>query len=153
MVRLRGFKEQGRERFWEWAVVNNRAKLTAMAEESGRRMRDEGITILTLADDPDPERYRKLWRMSDEAEQDIPSTVPHIGTPWETFEERMRSPGLREDRQRIAREGDGIVGVSQLSYPPLPGHLETDWTVTARQGRGRRRARAPELASAMEASP
>ena len=151
MLKLRGFKEERRERFWECDLVKNREKLTAMTEESRKRMRDEGITILTLADDPDPERYRKLWRMSDEAEQDIPSTVPHIGTPWETFEEWMRSPGLREDRQWIAREGDDIVGVSQLSYPPVRGHVETDWTGTARKVRGRGVARALKCETVMQA--
>ena len=75
-----------------------------MADESRARMRREGIEILTLARDTDPEKYRKLWKMSDEAEQDIPTTVPHTGTTWEVFEEWMRSPGLRPERQWIARE-------------------------------------------------
>lgn len=151
VLTLRGFKEERRERFWECDLIKNRERLTTMAEESRKRMHAEGMRILTLADDPDPERYRKLWRMSDEAEHDIPSTVPHIGTPWETFEEWMRSPGLREDRQWIARDGDDIVGVSQLSYPPVRGHVETDWTGTARKVRGRGVARALKCETVMQA--
>lgn len=151
VLTARGFREERRERFWECDLVANREKLAAMAEESRKRMRALGIRILTLADDVDPEKYRKLWRMSDEAEADIPTTVPHIGTPWEVFEEWMRSPGLREDRQWIAREGDDIVGVSQLSYPPVRGHVETDWTGTARKVRGRGVARALKCETVMQA--
>ena len=147
----RGFKEERRERFWECDLVANREKLTAMAEESRQRMRAEGIQILTLAQDTDPEKYKKLWRMSDEAEQDIPTTVPHIETAWEVFEQWMRSPGLSEDRQWIARVGDNIVGVSQLSYPPTRGHVETDWTGTARSVRGRGVARALKCETVMQA--
>lgn len=151
VLAVRGFKEERRERFWECDLVKNREKLAAMAEASRARMRALGIRILTLADDADPEKYRKLWTMSDEAEQDVPSTVPHVGTPWATFEEWMRSPGLRPDRQWIAREGDDIVGVSQLSYPPTRGHVETDWTGTARKVRGRGVARALKCETVMQA--
>ena len=151
VLAARGFKEERRERFWECDLVANREKLTAMAEESRKRMQTEGIRVLTLADDPDPEKYRKLWKMSDEAEQDIPTTVPHIETSWEVFEQWMRSPGLREDRQWIAREGDDIVGVSQLSYPPTRGVVETDWTGTARTVRGRGVARALKCETVVQA--
>jgi GNAT superfamily N-acetyltransferase len=151
VLAARGFTEERRERFWECDLVANRDTLAKMAEESRNRMRAEGLQILTLAEDTDPEKYRKLWRMSDEAEQDVPTTVPHVATSWEVFEEWMRAPGLREDRQWIAREGDDIVGVSQLSYPPTRGHVETDWTATARKVRGRGVARALKCETVMQA--
>jgi len=147
----RGFKEQRRERFWECDLVANRETLAAMTDGSRARMRAEGIRVLTLADDADPEKYRKVWRMSNEAEQDIPTTVPHIETPWAVFEQWMRSPGLRPDRQWIAREGDAIVGISQLSYPPTRGAVQTDWTGTARAVRGRGVARALKCETVMQA--
>jgi RimJ/RimL family protein N-acetyltransferase len=151
VLEARGFKEERRERFWELDLVANKDRIAKMADESRARMRTEGIEILTLARDSDPEKYRKLWRMSNEAEQDIPTTVPHTETTWEVFEEWQRSPGLREDRQWIAREGDDIVGVSQLSYPPTRGIVETDWTGTARKVRGRGVARALKCETVMQA--
>ncbi|MDP9320510.1 MAG: hypothetical protein M3P16_05380 [Chloroflexota bacterium] len=151
VLAARGFKEERRERFWELDLVANKDRIEKMTDESRARMRTDGVQILTLARDTDPEKYRKLWRMSDEAEQDVPTTVPHIGTTWEVFEEWMRSPGLREDRQWIARDGDDIVGVSQLSYPPTRGHVETDWTGTARRVRGRGVARALKCETVMQA--
>jgi len=151
VLRARGFTEERRERFWELDLVANKDRIEQMADESRARMRTEGIEILTLARDTDPEKYRKLWRMSNEAEHDIPTTVPHTDTTWEVFEEWQRSPGLREDRQWIAREGDDIVGVSQLSYPPTRGIVETDWTGTARTVRGRGVARALKVETVMQA--
>jgi RimJ/RimL family protein N-acetyltransferase len=151
VLEARGFNDERRERFWELDLVANKDRIEKMADESRARMRKEGIEILTLARDPDPEKYRKLWRMSNEAEQDIPTTVPHTDTAWEVFEEWQRSPGLREDRQWIAREGDDIVGVSQLSYPPTRGIVETDWTGTARKVRGRGVARALKCETVMQA--
>ena len=147
----RGFKEERRERFWELDLVANKDRIEKMADESRARMRKEGIEILTLARDSDPEKYRKLWRMSEEAEQDVPTTVPHTGTTWEVFEEWMRSPGLRPERQWVAREGDDVVGVSQLSFPPTRGIVETDWTGTARKVRGRGVARALKIETVMQA--
>lgn len=146
----RGYREERRERFWECDLVANRAKLEAMTEESRARMRAEGIRILTLADDPDPEKLRKLWRMSNEAEADVPTTVPHIETTWEVFQEWMRAPGIQPDRQWIAREGDDVVGISQLSYPAR-GVVQTDWTGTARKVRGRGVARALKCETVMQA--
>jgi GNAT superfamily N-acetyltransferase len=151
ILQARGYTEERRERFWELDLAANKDRIEKMADESRARMRKEGIEILTLARDADPEKYRKLWRMSNEAEQDIPTTVPHTETAWAVFEEWMRSPGLRPDRQWIAREGDDVVGVSQLSYPPTRGIVETDWTGTARRVRGRGVARALKVETVMQA--
>jgi len=63
----------------------------------------------------------------------------------------FKSPGLHEDRIWIARESDDIVGVSQLSYPPVRGVVATDWTGTARKVRGRGVARALKCETLMQA--
>jgi hypothetical protein len=138
----RGFREDRRERFWELDLAANRHRLIAMTEASRAKMRAAGVRIRTLAEESDPEKYRKLWRMSEEAEQDVPTTVPHVPAPFETFMKWMDSPGLSEDRIWIGRVGDDIVGVSMLSYPPVRGVVQTDWTATARSVRGRGVARA-----------
>jgi RimJ/RimL family protein N-acetyltransferase len=114
-------------------------------------MRTDGIEILTLARDTDPDKFHKLQRMSDEAESDIPTTVPNVPLAFEQFMLWFQSPGLREDRIWIARESDDIVGVSQLSYPPVRGVVATDWTGTARKVRGRGVARALKCETLMQA--
>jgi GNAT superfamily N-acetyltransferase len=122
-----------------------------MAAASRERMRSQGIRLLTLADDRDPERYRKLWRMSNEAERDVPTTVPHVEPPFESFAAALRNPGLREDRIWMARVGDDVVGVSMLEYPPKRGIVQTDWTGTARSVRGKGVARALKCETVMQA--
>ena len=89
--------------------------------------------------------------MSNEAERDVPTTVPHVEGAFEDFMKWMRSPGLREDRIWIAREGDAVLGVSILSYPPRRGVVQTDWTGVARAGRGKGIARALKCETVMQA--
>lgn len=157
----RGYREERRHRFWELDLVRNREKIATMAEESRRRMEREGIRLLTLDRDLDPRKWEKLKRMSDEAEADVPTTVPHV--PMEDLAEWMKwfeSPALRPDRIWIARAGVGaagreaagdIVGISMLAYPPVRGVVATDWTGTARAVRGRGVARALKCETLVQA--
>lgn len=151
-ARLRGFREERRERFWELDIPANRGRIEEMAESSRKRMREQGIALSTLAADPDPDRYRKLWSMSNEAEMDVPTTVPHTRQSFDAFAAALGSPGLREDRIWIARRGDDVVGVSMLEYPPVRGHVRTDWTATARSARGMGIARALKCETVLQAA-
>lgn len=147
----RGFKEQRRQRFWELDLVANRERIAKMAEESRERMKREGIRVATLDRVDDPRKWEKLKRMSDEAEEDVPSTVPHVSMPMAEWLKWFESPALRPDREWIALEGDDIVGISQLAYPPVRGVVATDWTGTARKVRGRGVARALKCETLMQA--
>src|SRR2546428_707598 len=99
----RGFREDRRGKKWELDLAANRERLLAMAEESRDRMRREGITVTTLARDADPQRYHRAWRMSEEATQDVPSTLGHIEETFDDFMRWLRTPGMHEDRVWIAR--------------------------------------------------
>lgn len=147
----RGYREERRSRFWELDLVANRARLEEMALASRQRMREQGIRVLTVAEDRDPEKYRKIWRMSEEASRDTPRTVPWVETPFEVFKTWFESPGVREDRMWIAREGDDVLGISVLAYPPVRGVVSTDWTGTARSVRGKGVARALKCETVMQA--
>jgi GNAT superfamily N-acetyltransferase len=151
VIGARGFSEERRQRFWELDLVARREKLEATAAEARDKMRQEKVRVLTLDRDSDPEKWTKLWRMSEEAVSDIPTTVPFTPTTFDDFMKWMRSPGLHEDRIWIARDGDAILGVSILSYPPKRGVVSTDWTGVARAGRGRGIARALKYETVMQA--
>lgn len=151
VLQARGYKEERRERFWELDLIARRDVLARMAEESRAKMREQRIDILTMDRDPDPGKWHKLWRVSEEAVQDIPTTVPHVEGTFEDFMKWMRSPGLHEDRIWIAREGDAILGVSMLSYPRVRGVVQTDWTGMARSARGKGIARALKCETVMQA--
>lgn len=138
----RGYKEDRRSRRWELDLIANRERLLAMTERSRARMREEGVRILTLADDQDPAVIEKVWRLSEEAGDDVPTTVPRVPEAMEAYVRWANAPEVHKARFWIARVGDEVVGVSVLAYPPVRGIVGTNWTATARSVRGRGVARA-----------
>jgi GNAT superfamily N-acetyltransferase len=147
----RGFREDRRGRRWLLDLVEKHERIAAMTAESRTRMRAEGIRMLTLDQDDDPEKYRKLWRMNEEATQDVPTTLPIVEESLEDMLRWLRAPGMREDRFWVALEGDDLVGASVLEYPPVRGIVGTAWTATARRVRGRGIARALKCETLMQA--
>ena len=113
-----------------------------MTEVCRAKMRAQGVKMLTLADDDDPDAIRKIWRLSVEAERDEPKTLGNVDEDLQDYVEWFDAPEMRRDRVWLAREGDEIVGVSVLGYPPVRGIVGTEWTATARNVRGRGIARA-----------
>ena len=141
-ILARGYKEDRRQKRWELDVAANRDRLLAMTAESRERMRAEGVKLLTLADDRDPDVIKKIWRLSEEAGEDVPTTMPRIPEAMESYVRWTRAPEIHRDRFWIARIGDEVVGLSVLGYPPVRGIVGTEWTATARLVRGRGIARA-----------
>lgn len=138
-----GYREDRRMRVSELDLVEQRERILAGREECRRKMREQGVELLTLSDDEDADRYRKLFAMVTDSEKDIPTTVP-----WRdlSFDEWMKfwfeNPAIKEDRFWIAREGDAVVGTSVLDTPVMRGVSWTAYTGTARSVRGRGIARA-----------
>jgi len=137
-----GYREDRRGKRWELDLVANHARLLAMTEETRARMTQAGIQLLPLARDVDPDRYRKLWRLSEDAAADIPSSFPHVEESLDDFIAWLKQPGISEDRIWIARRGDEMLGISVLEYPPVRGIVNTAWTATSRTARGAGIARA-----------
>src|SRR5579859_5008576 len=138
-----GYREVRRSRVWNLDLARGRDRLLAEAARTRAEMKKQGIRVLTLDRDDDPEKLRQLYALDLEASDDVPKSVPW---PVPAFEEWLRlifeHPAHREDRMWIAREGDAIVGVSFLGYPPRVGIPWTSFTATARSVRGRGIARA-----------
>ena len=138
-----GYRENRRMRLSELDLVAGRERILRARDESRRGMREQGIELRVLSEVDDPEKYRKLYEMIIESEQDIPTTVP-----WRelSFEEWMRfwfsTPTIREDKFWVACEGDRIVGTSVLDTPIERGVPFTAYTGTLRAVRGRGIARA-----------
>jgi mycothiol synthase len=147
----RGYREERRGKAWELDLVAQRRKIDEMTAESREKMRAAGITVLTIDQDGDPDKFHKIHEMSEEAASDVPTTIPHVRQSFEIFARWFDSPTVRLDRMWIAREGDDIVGISVLAYPPTRGHVWTDWTGTARKVRGRGVARALKLETVTQA--
>jgi GNAT superfamily N-acetyltransferase len=137
-----GYNEERRSKSWELDLVANRDKLGAMTAASRTRMADERIEVTTIDRLADPDKWRKLHEMCEASIQDIPTTVPHAPESFESFMKWMSSPGLHADRLWVARDGEAIVGMSVLDYPPGVGNVWTGYTGTSRSVRGRGVARA-----------
>ncbi len=138
-----GYREVRRNRKSGLDLVRGRDRLLAAAEKTRAEMERQGVRLLTLDQDTDPDKLRKVYELDLEAIEDVPKTVPW---PVPTFEEWsthwFENPGHRMDRFWIAREGDAIVGMSVIGYPPKRGNPWTSFTGTARRVRGRGIARA-----------
>ncbi len=146
-----GFRPDRRERYWELDLRANASRLRELAGRSRSRMREQGVEILTFAADPDPDRHAKTYATSTEGELDVPRTGEHVPDSMEKFLDWLGSPGIHEDRVWIARDADRVVGLSALSYPPVRGIVNTDWTTVARSHRGRGVARALKLETVLQA--
>jgi GNAT superfamily N-acetyltransferase len=138
----RGYREDRLHKRWELDLVANRESLLAMTEQSRARMRREGVEMLTLADVTDPDVIEKIWMLSEEAGDDVPTTVPRVAEAMDSYVRWTRAPEIHRDRFWIARIGDEVVGISVLGYPPVRGIVGTEWTASARSVRGRGVARA-----------
>jgi GNAT superfamily N-acetyltransferase len=138
-----GYREVRRGRQWQLDLVANRERLLAGADQGRKRMAEQGVRIVTLDEDTDPDKMAKLYEVSEAAEHDVPTTVP---TPALNYDEWHHlwfdNPGIRADRLWVAREGDAIVGLSAIEYPPTRGFPWTAFTGTSRAVRGRGIARA-----------
>jgi RimJ/RimL family protein N-acetyltransferase len=133
--------------------VNRRDHVISTAEKTRTIMAAQGVRLLTLAEDGDPDKLPRLHRMMLESEQDIPTTEPmRIPTLEEWMHEWLGNPAIREDRFWIAREGEDIVGMSVLGYPVVRGVPWTSMTGTARRVRGRGIARAVKYQSVAQAA-
>lgn len=153
-LRRLGYREVRLQNFYELDLVAHRDELLAAAAQQRRLMEAEGVALITLSDDKDPDRLVKLYDMMSAAEQDIPSTMPIVRQPFdEWMQATFDDPAVREDRFWIAREGEAIVGLSYLQFPPVRGLPWTGFTATSREVRGRGIARALKhetLAQAIE---
>jgi GNAT superfamily N-acetyltransferase len=146
------YREVRRQNFSELDLVAHHDDLLRGRSQERQKVKAQGVTMLTLNDYEDPDRLVKLYEMMIAAEQDIPSTVP---IPTQPFDEWMRAtfddPGVREDRFWIALDGEAVVGLSYLEFPPVRGLPWTAFTATSKAVRGRGIARALKYESMAQA--
>lgn len=137
-----GYRQDRVNRRWELDLVAGRERILAMTTDTRAKMVAQGIRLLTIDQDRDPDNVRKIWRLSEEAGEDVPSTLPHVEESLEDYVNWLGAPDIHAERVWIARDGEEIVGISVLAYPPVRGLVVTAWTATARSVRGKGVARA-----------
>jgi RimJ/RimL family protein N-acetyltransferase len=138
-----GYREERRSKLWELDLVGRRDLLLAGAALAREHMKEQGIRLMTVDQDDDPDSLAKLYELTMAAERDVPTTVPWRTKPFEEWRHFwFENPGVRADRFWIAREGDAMIGLSVIGYPPTRGVPWTFFTGTTGRGRGRGVARA-----------
>jgi GNAT superfamily N-acetyltransferase len=139
----RGYREVRRGKIWELDLVAGRERLLAAAERSREAMEKQGVHLQTLDQVEDSDRLAKLYELTVATEHDIPTTVPWRTMPYDEWHRFwFENPGVSEDRFWIAREGDAMVGLSVIGFPPTRGLPWTFFTGTSQKARGRGVARA-----------
>jgi GNAT superfamily N-acetyltransferase len=138
-----GYHEVRRSKLWELDLVAGRDRLLEGAARSRALMKAQGMRLLTLDQDDDPDKLSKLYELSTAGVLDIPTTVPIRPEPYDEWHRFwFENPGVRTDRFWIAREAHAIVGMSVIGYAPVRGVPWTFFTTTSPSVRGRGVARA-----------
>jgi len=139
----RGYREERRMKLWELDLVGGRGRLVAGVERARTQMTEDGVRLMTVDQDDDPDKMTRLYDLTVAAERDIPTTVPWRTKPYEEWHKSwFENPGIRQDRFWIARDGEEMIGLSVIGYPPTRGVPWTFFTATSGRGRGRGVARA-----------
>ncbi len=147
-----GYRENRRMRMSELDLTRNRDRLLATRAECRRRMQEQGVRMLVLSDEADPDKLHKLYEMVIESEKDIPTTVPWRELSfdeWKTF--WFTNFVIRDDWFWIARQDGAVVGTSVLDLPVERGLPWTAYTGTSRSVRGRGIGRALKYESICQA--
>jgi RimJ/RimL family protein N-acetyltransferase len=140
-----GYERDRLSKAWELDLVENRERLLLMAARSAGLMREQGIVINSVADDPDPETWRRAFEAELEAAEDIPRSKPYVPPTFEQFDTWHSGPDSSPRWYFVAKEGERVVGVTSLHFPPVQGNVWTWFTGVVREYRGRGIARAVKL--------
>jgi RimJ/RimL family protein N-acetyltransferase len=146
-----GYSRERTEKLWELDLITRGPALLAQAAAARNDMDRAGIRMLTVAQWEDPDALRKLYDLNERTVQDVPHTLPILREQFEDFEKRVHAPDRRSDRWWIGVEGDRVVAMSFLKFPPVRGSVWTGYTCTDSGYRGRGIARAVKLQSLAQA--
>ena len=130
----------------ELDLLEHRERLLLMAARSESLMREAGVAIHSVADDPDPDVWRQCFEAEIDAAEDIPRSKPWVPYTFEQFENWHSGPDSSPRWYFLAREGEQVVAVTSLHFPPVQGNVWTWFTGVRRDRRGRGLSRAVKLA-------
>jgi RimJ/RimL family protein N-acetyltransferase len=111
-------------------------------EDFSERLRSvelQGIVIRPYAEINDNDKERRLWRIFEDSEADVPHAVPYRKRDFEEWKRSFESPSLDTDTYVVALDGDEFVGVTGLVQPggkDAPAMPLITGTVPAWRGRG-----------------
>jgi RimJ/RimL family protein N-acetyltransferase len=146
-----GFSVDTLARVWDLDLQRGRERLLALVDASRANMAAQGIRLLPISEHSVADPYRALYDAYTEARLDMPRSHQMTPISFEVFMNWHGSPAHRADRTWIAVDGDRVVGLSFLLFPPAGGKVWTGYTGTVRSHRGRGIARAVKMETIVQA--
>jgi len=140
-----GFTRERYSKAWELDLAANQERLLALAEPAARALRAAGLECHSIAEDQDPDIWRRAYACHLEADEDRPRSDPFIAPDFEKFMRSWTSPDSAPEWHLLVKEGPLVLAVSTLHFPPVQGNVWTGFTGVARSGRGRGLAKAVKL--------
>jgi len=141
-----GYRDDHRAKAWELDLVENRERLLLMASRAEMVMREQGIECHAVAEDRDPDPWPRVYEAHVEAMLDMPHTEPIHAPDFGEYLRWLASPDTDPRWFFIAKEGERVVGLSVLVFPPVQGNVWTGFTGVVRSHRRRGIARAVKAA-------
>jgi RimJ/RimL family protein N-acetyltransferase len=136
---------------WELDLQGSRDRLLELTRASRAAMAAQGIRLIPFSEHAVEDPYRELYDAWCDARRDMPRSHEMWPVSYEQYRGWHRSPDHRADRQWIALDGDRVVALSFLKYPPAGGRVWTGFTGTVRSHRGRGVARAVKMETLAQA--
>ncbi len=137
MLARRGFTVAHEDLFLRRSLA--RYEKPADFDERIRRVELQGIVIRPYAEINDNDKERRLWRIFEDSEADVPHAAPYRKRDFEEWKKAFESPSLDTDTYVVALDGDEFVGVTGLVEPggkDAPAMPLITGTVPAWRGRG-----------------
>lgn len=114
-VARHGFRE--RDRFFESELDLSAFDPDAYAAERQAAL-DRGLRFTTVAAEDSPDLRRRVHRLADAVDRDIPSVEPFQPVTHEQWlQDWFASPGARPDLMALAMDGDEPVALSTVTWP------------------------------------
>jgi len=115
MLNRRGFAVAHEDLFLRLDL--SRYEKPADFSERLRRVKLQGIVIRLYAEINDNDRERRLWRIFEDSEADVPHAVPYRKRDFEEWKKAFESPSMDRTTYVVALDGEEFVGVTGLVQP------------------------------------
>jgi len=141
-----GYRRDRLSKAWELDLIEHRDRLLLLTDRAEAMMREQGITCVAIAADADPTIWTRCHEVQAAAGEDMPRTGPYHRPTYEQYMSWMETPDVSPFWCFAAKDGERVVGFSNLRFPPVQGNVWTGFTGVIREYRGRGIARAVKLA-------
>lgn len=107
--------------------------------ETMEKLDSGGIRLSTFGEVSDNNKMKKLWKLYEEINYDMPSSFEYKKADYDEWKRRMGNPSHRIENIHLALDGDEFVGLTELCFPAgleKNAIIETTGTLAPYRNRG-----------------